>query len=434
MSTQYRCKNLRRRALVDQHATLNGIDYLEVLDHDAPAGGPRQQTLLLRCLKPVTGLDGANVDIAGGVRVTPVGVDWAATATAIPTAIRDTLSNDEKTLFDNLTGGDRVLIVRTDSAGDFSLYTLRLVTSPIDDGAPAGFDPRLVTVDFSFKVECRNDFDCKVETVCPPPAFPAPAIDYMARDYESFRRLMLDRLSVTLADGGWKSRSAADLGVALVESVAYVADHLAYYQDAVAAEAYLDTARTRTSVRRHARLLDYALHDGCNARTWVCIETKTDLLPGAPGVPVIPKGTRLVVGRPGESPLVGENDVPRHGERPADRVRDPARRAQADRPARRDPLLHLVGARMLPAQGRDPGDAQGRGGGSRSPCRRRADPRGGLRPRNQDRSGRRPGQAPRGAPRPRAGSRHRSAHRRGRGRDLLARGRRAAVSALPPRN
>jgi hypothetical protein len=306
MSTQYRCANLKRRALVDQHLTLNGIDYLEVLDHDAPAGGPRQQTLLLRCLKPVTGLDGGNVDIAGGVRITPVGVDWAATATAIPTAIRDTLSTDEKTLFDNLTGGDRVLIIRTDSAGDFSLYTLRLVASPVDDGAPAGFDPRLVAVDFSFKVECRNDFDCKVESVCPPPAFPAPAIDYMARDYESFRRLMLDRLSVTLADGGWKSRSAADLGVTLVESIAYVADHLSYYQDAVAAEAYLDTARTRTSVRRHARLLDYALHDGCNARAWVCIETKTDLLPGAPGVPVIPKGTRLVVGRPGESPLVGE--------------------------------------------------------------------------------------------------------------------------------
>lgn len=306
MSTQYRCTNLNRQALVRQHASLNGIDYLEVLDHDAPAGSPRQQTLVVRCLKPVSGLDGNNVAIAGGVRVTPVDVDWAATATAIPTAIRDTLSIGEKDLFDNLTDGDRVLIARTDAAGDFSVYTLRLVASSVDDGAPAGFDPQLVAVDFSFKVECRNDFDCKVETVCPPPTFPAPAIDYMARDYESFRRLMLDRLSVTLADGGWKSRSAADLGVALVESVAYVADHLSYYQDAVATEAYLDTARTRTSVRRHTRLLDYALHDGCSARAWVCIEVNTDLLPSAPGDPVIPRGAKLVVGRPNGSAVLDE--------------------------------------------------------------------------------------------------------------------------------
>jgi hypothetical protein len=45
--------------------------------------------------------------------------------------------------------------------------------------------------------------------------------------------------------------------VALVETLAYVGDHLSYTQDAVATEAYLGTARRRTSLRRHARLLDY---------------------------------------------------------------------------------------------------------------------------------------------------------------------------------
>ena len=34
---------------------------------------------------------------------------------------------------------------------------------------------------------------------------------------------------------------------------AYTADYLSYYQDAVATEAYLDTARQRISVRRHVR-------------------------------------------------------------------------------------------------------------------------------------------------------------------------------------
>ena len=61
----------------------------------------------------------------------------------------------------------------------------------------------------------------------------------------------------------------ADLGMALVELLAYVADYLSYQQDAVATEAYLGTARQRVSVRRHARLVDYFMHDGCNARAWV---------------------------------------------------------------------------------------------------------------------------------------------------------------------
>jgi hypothetical protein len=55
-----------------------------------------------------------------------------------------------------------------------------------------------------------------------------------------------------------------------------VGDYLSYYQDAIATEAYLGTARQRVSVRRHARLLDYAMHDGCNARVWVQVRVTTD--------------------------------------------------------------------------------------------------------------------------------------------------------------
>ena len=74
----------------------------------------------------------------------------------------------------------------------------------------------------------------------------------------------------------WTERHVPDLGIALVELLAYTGDYLSYYQDAVATEAYLDTARQRISVRRHARLVDYYLHEGCNARAWVCIETDSD--------------------------------------------------------------------------------------------------------------------------------------------------------------
>jgi hypothetical protein len=58
-----------------------------------------------------------------------------------------------------------------------------------------------------------------------------------------------------------------------VELLAYAGDYLSYYQDAVATEAYLGTARERISVRRHARLVDYRMHEGCNARTWLTLET-----------------------------------------------------------------------------------------------------------------------------------------------------------------
>ena len=102
-------------------------------------------------------------------------------------------------------------------------------------------------------------------------------INYLAKDYASFRQLILDRLALVMPD--WKERHVPDIGIALVEVLAYVGDHLSYYQDAVATEAYLDTARKRISVRRHARLVDYPMHEGCNARAWVCVDTKSDLPP-----------------------------------------------------------------------------------------------------------------------------------------------------------
>jgi predicted phage baseplate assembly protein len=107
-----------------------------------------------------------------------------------------------------------------------------------------------------------------------------PEINYLAKDYGSFRQLILDRLAVTMPD--WKERHVPDLGVTLVELLAYAGDHLSYYQDAVATESYLDTARLRISIRRHARLVDYRLHEGSNARAWVTVWTKTDLPPLKP--------------------------------------------------------------------------------------------------------------------------------------------------------
>lgn len=133
-----------------------------------------------------------------------------------------------------------------------------------------------------------------------------PEINYLAKDYAGFRRLLLDHLSLWLPD--WNEEHPADLGHALVEVLAYAADHLSYYQDAVATEAYLGTARLRRSVKRHVRLLDYAWHEGCNARVWVQVQVEG-------GKTVLPKGTQLFTRLDGgETRTVIQPDSPAYAE------------------------------------------------------------------------------------------------------------------------
>ena len=60
--------------------------------------------------------------------------------------------------------------------------------------------------------------------------------------------------------------------------LAYVGDQLSYQQDAVATEAYLNSARKRVSLQRHARLVDYFVHNGTNARVWVQLTSEADLV------------------------------------------------------------------------------------------------------------------------------------------------------------
>jgi hypothetical protein len=163
---------------------------------------------------------------------------------------------------------DDYLVVTLDRRGDLSSYTLRLV-------GVAGIDPHYDRAAFSFTIDCPSELDCRPTRGCAPAVLEEPRINYLAKDYASFRQLIFDRLA--LLAPGWRERHVPDLGVTLVELCAYVGDYLSYYQDAVATEAYLGTARQRISVRRHARLVDYHLHEGVNARAWVALTTSADL-------------------------------------------------------------------------------------------------------------------------------------------------------------
>lgn len=271
MSEFHCCDARRREAALATGADQppNGIDFLDVVDSEAEVEADRQRVLRVHFLKAVTdpllGITAEDTHVDGGTRVTGIrveGIEW---------------------------DGD-VLEVRVDRPGDFSAYTLRLGES----NAPyPGLDPLLASVDFVFKADCPTDFDCLDDAPCGDPPQDTPDIDYLARDYAGFRRLMLDRLAVTTPD--WQERNPADLGVALVEVLAYAADHLSYQIDAIGMESTLATARRRTSARRHARLVDYAVHDGSNARTWVHLTVDAAEV-------TVPTGTQLLTRVPGLSP------------------------------------------------------------------------------------------------------------------------------------
>ncbi len=252
---QLACFGAARRRRLFGNPHWNGIDFLEV--------GDDQLSLCVHFFGAIPdGIGVANVRIEGGRRVRGIAVR----------ALRIDHADDAE--------HDDCLRIELDKFGDFSTYRLCLVRGADAEtpGSPlAGLDPRYACLDFSFKVDCPAEIDCRDGPACVAPPAPSPPLNYLAKDYASFRQLIYDRLALTMPD--WQERHVPDLGVTLVELLAYVGDHLSYYQDAVATEAYLETARRRVSVRRHARLVDYRLHEGCNARAWVTVHTSADLGP-----------------------------------------------------------------------------------------------------------------------------------------------------------
>ena len=67
---RYACCGDRRLRAVKEAGVLNGIEYVDVSDSDAPTPALRQRTLYVRLLAPAPALTPeANVEIAGGERI-----------------------------------------------------------------------------------------------------------------------------------------------------------------------------------------------------------------------------------------------------------------------------------------------------------------------------------------------------------------------------
>ena len=275
VGARYVCCDEQRRARLaapEADPNVSGIDYVEVRTGATVADPTEIDIVLVKPLAlPAAALSGANIRLTGGVRF------------PAPTVAPDVVE---------LPGGASVSTYRVTIPGgqqtDFSTYRLQIVTG----ATPDFLDPRLSAVDLSFKVDCAEG-DCAPDCrTVPEPPPPEPVFDYRAREWEGFRRLMLDRLAVLVP--GFRSDDPVDLTTTLVEALAYRADQQSYRLDWVGTEAFLDTARSRTSVARHARLVDYRPGEGASARTFVALTFTADAAAGFADGFALPAGTPVL--------------------------------------------------------------------------------------------------------------------------------------------
>jgi hypothetical protein len=237
--------------------TLNGIDFVEIASAD-------QRSLRVHFLNtvPVVGT------LAATKPVTITGGESTPTVPVLPLTPTDWGVDDE---------GRPVLSLHTPFPGDFSFYRLSVNSTVLD--------PFYAAVRFTFKAGCPSDLDCAQPCDCVPPPDGGPVIDYLAKDFASFRAALLDYSAS--AYPAWVERDEPDVGIMLAELLSAVGDDLSYLQDRVASEASLVTATERLSVVRHARLVDYEPRPSTSSRALVQIDVTT---------PVIPSG--LVVDAP----------------------------------------------------------------------------------------------------------------------------------------
>lgn len=267
------CRDEQRKAVVLEHPTLNGIDYVEYDEFPALPFVQRYRLSITFLKPPPAGLVGADIAISGGVRITGI-LPLPGPLTTAPSPPAPPFT----------------LFVQLDGAGDFSTYQVQVRHDTLD--APLDYEL------FSFKAGCPSELDCLPRDDCPPAALVEPVLDYLAKDFASFRRLLLD--VAQSRNPRWQESAVAELGTVLLELFAHKGDLISWSQDAVATEAFLETCRLRVSARRHARLIDHRMHDGRNAFSFTVLEATSPAM--------VTMGTRFLTRI--TRPLRGEINAP----------------------------------------------------------------------------------------------------------------------------
>jgi hypothetical protein len=270
----------RARALVD-----HGLNGLKLLFVDLqPAAAPVCAQLTVQFQNTVA-VEAMRQAVDDGVPVTEV------FALSGGTRIRAGGAAGELHIEALAAGADaQSLVLTTSGIGDYSTYTLTL--SFADAEGRSLIDPLFASLPFKFRPGCFN-LNCAPPPEAPPAPADQPAIDYLARDFDSFKHLLINAMRERVP--GWEPTSEADLDMVILDLLAADADELCDFQDRVLQEAYLGLARKRVSLARHARLMDYHIHQGNQAGTWLVAEVATDLGP-------LPAGTAVWAGPAWDAP------------------------------------------------------------------------------------------------------------------------------------
>lgn len=178
-------------------------------------------------------------------------------------------------------GDPRTLRLKLAPVGDYLTYTLWMTPQgvpPPGDALARAMDPVFNALPFKFRPGCFN-IACAPDLPGAPRADSAPQVDYLARDDDSFRHVLMTAMAARVKD--WAPTSEADLDQVLIDLIAARGDELADAHDRVLSERGIGTARKRVSLARHARLMDYHVHQGNQATTPVAVQVAgtTDLPP-----------------------------------------------------------------------------------------------------------------------------------------------------------
>lgn len=116
------------------------------------------------------------------------------------------------------------------------------------------------------------------------------AIDYTSKDFMGFMLSFQTYAAQAMPEWNFGA-SEGDIGLAILESAAYMGDILSYYGDRISQEAYLPTATQRQSLLNIAQLLGYTVSNGSPATGTVTFQTAA----GA-ATTLVPAGTQLTGG------------------------------------------------------------------------------------------------------------------------------------------
>ncbi len=131
------------------------------------------------------------------------------------------------------------------------------------------------------------------------------SIAYRIGTYVQFRQDMLASLSRNPELVRLTTRQNDDLSIALIDCWAALADVLTFYQERIANEGFLRTAKERLSVKELARSIGYELRPGVAASTFLAFTLED--AQGAPERTVVDSGTKVQsIPGPGETPQIFE--------------------------------------------------------------------------------------------------------------------------------